>query len=334
MGRTRKSRRRALSCGFFFSYKRVLERGRENLIETEFGTEEEQNCSRVDECEKGGKAQRNRYLLNSICKKGMVCLLAGSLFMTMTAVPVIEAAGFELSITGKKMLEQTKTSATASVVQAIGKQEASLVSLQQKDGTITQQNSAIYYENKEAEAKLRARLKQHDADKITQLSQDVVNTKKRYEPLFTLYSSLTKELALARKIKNKELTASVKKQVDTTKIAVTLAKEDIRNKQAKLTAAKKTRDEAVKKVKTKLAEKDPLQVQIKSAKSNVSAIKKRFSTEMKNFNVIVKKKEGAEVLASITKLSTIAGEVVAQKEKIYSLETKVKQVISSADKLL
>lgn len=254
--------------------------------------------------------------------------------MTMTAVPVIEAAGFELSITGKKMLEQTKTSATASVVQAIGKQEASLVSLQQKDGTITQQNSAIYYENKEAEAKLRARLKQHDADKITQLSQDVVNTKKRYEPLFTLYSSLTKELALARKIKNKELTASVKKQVDTTKIAVTLAKEDIRNKQAKLTAAKKTRDEAVKKVKTKLAEKDPLQVQIKSAKSNVSAIKKRFSTEMKNFNVIVKKKEGAEVLASITKLSTIAGEVVAQKEKIYSLETKVKQVISSADKLL
>lgn len=269
-----------------------------------------------------------------MCKKGVISLFAGSLLVTMTVMPSVEAAGFELSITGKKMLAQTKTSSATSIAQALAKQEANLVSLQQKDTTLSQQTSAIYYENKEAEARLRTQLKQHQADKIATLNQDVTSTKKRYEPLFTLYSSLTKELALARKIKNKELTAAVKAQVDTTKVAVTLAKEDIRRKQAKLSAAKKTRDEAVKKVKNSLAQQDPVKVQIKSTKSNMSAAKKRFTAEMKNFNVIVKKKEGAEVLASLTKLATIAGEIVAQKESIISLEMKVKQIIAGAGKQL
>ncbi len=281
-----------------------------------------------------GKASNKRSVLLSMCGKGMFTLLVVSLLMTMTASPVAEAAGFELSITGKKMLEQTKNSSTASITEALRKQEASLISLQQKDGAITQQTSTLYYENKEAEARLKIRLKQHDADHIATLNQDVINTKKRYEPLFTLYSSLNKELALARKIKNKELTATVKAQVDTTKVAVTLAKEDLRRKQDKLTAAKKTRDEAVKKVKTSLSQKDPFLVQIKSAKSNISAAKKRFSEEMKRFNLIVKKKEGAEVLASLTKLATIAGEIVAQRESIVALETKVNQIIAGADKLL
>lgn len=261
-------------------------------------------------------------------------MFAGSLLMTMTVIPSVEAAGFELSITGKKMLAQTKTSSATSIAQALAKQEANLASLQQKDTSLSQQSSAIYYENKEAEARLRTRLQQHQADKIATLNQDVTSTKKRYEPLFTLYSSLTKELALARKIKNKELTAAVKAQVDTTKVAVTLAKEDIRRKQDKLTAAKKTRDEAVKKVKNSLAQQDPVKVQIKSMKSNMSAAKKRYTAEMKNFNVIVKKKEGAAVLASLTKLATIAGEIVAQKESIISLETKVKQIIAGAGKQL
>lgn len=293
----------------------------------------EQVTSLLERKRNNTRDRKGKLLL--MCKKGVISLFAGSLLMTMTVMPtVVEAAGFELSITGKKMLAQTKTSSTTSIAQALQKQEANLVSLQQRDTSLSQQTSAIYYENKEAEVRLRTRLKQHHADKITALNQEVTSTKKRYEPLFTLYSSLTKELALARKIKNKELTAAVKAQVDTTKVAVTLAKEDIRRKQDKLTAAKKTRDEAVKKVKTSLAQQDPIKVQIKSTKSNMSAAKKRFSVEMKNFNVIVKKKEGAEVLASLTKLATIAGEIVAQKESIISLETKVKQIIAGADKQL
>ncbi|WIV19964.1 hypothetical protein QPK24_04400 [Paenibacillus polygoni] len=300
----------------------------------------EKVCSRQKEqvsmlLERNSNNTRDRKSrLRSICKKGVISLFAGILLMTMTVMPSVEAAGFELSITGKKMLAQTKTSSATSIAQALAKQEANLVSLQQKDTTLSQQTSAIYYENKEAEARLRTQLKQHQADKIATLNQDVTSTKKRYEPLFTLYSSLTKELALARKIKNKELTAAVKAQVDTTKVAVTLAKEDIRRKQAKLSAAKKTRDEAVKKVKNSLAQQDPVKVQIKSTKSNMSAAKKRFTAEMKNFNVIVKKKEGAEVLASLTKLATIAGEIVAQKESIISLEMKVKQIIAGAGKQL
>ncbi|WP_213532772.1 hypothetical protein [Paenibacillus sp. J45TS6] len=302
------------------------------IKEKECSRQKEQVSSLLERNRNKTRDRKSRLL--SMCKKGVISLFAGSLLVTMTVMPSVEAAGFELSITGKKMLAQTKTSSATSIAQALAKQEANLVSLQQKDTTLSQQTSAIYYENKEAEARLRTQLKQHQADKIATLNQDVTSTKKRYEPLFTLYSSLTKELALARKIKNKELTAAVKAQVDTTKVAVTLAKEDIRRKQAKLSAAKKTRDEAVKKVKNSLAQQDPVKVQIKSTKSNMSAAKKRFTAEMKNFNVIVKKKEGAEVLASLTKLATIAGEIVAQKESIISLEMKVKQIIAGAGKQL
>lgn len=278
-------------------------------------------------------SRRRESLLRRIGKKGGLVLAILSLTMTL-AVPYAQAAGFELTITGKKMLDQTVAAATGTMSTALRKQESRLKSLHQQDQSLDQRISSIYYENKESETRLRQRLKQHEADQIAKLTQDVANTKKRYEPLFTLYSSLNKELALVRKLKNKDLTAAVKSQVDTTKVAVTLAKEDIKRKQDKLTTAKKKRDTEVKKVKSTLAQKDTLQVQIKATKSSVSAAKKRFSQEMKNFNVIVKKKEGTGTLTSITTLCTIADEIIRQKEKQYNLEAKVKQVIAGADKQL
>lgn len=272
-------------------------------------------------------------MLTTLWKKGGLLLASISLTLTL-AVPSALAAGFELSITGKKMLDQTVSSSGSSMSSALRKQESRLQSLHQQDQSLDQQIRAIYYANKESETRLLERLRQHEAAQIDKLTQEVANTKKRYEPLFALYTSLNKELTLVRKLKNKNLTAAVKSQVDTTKVAVTLAREDIKRKQDKLTAAKKARDAEVKKVRTALAEKNPVQVQIRAAKSNISAAKKRFTQEMKNFNVVVKKKEGTAVLTSITALSTIAEDIVRQKGEQYKLEVKVKQVITGAGKLL
>lgn len=276
---------------------------------------------------------RKGRVLTTLWKKGGLLLASISLTLTL-AVPSALAAGFELSITGKKMLDQTVSSSGSSMSSALRKQESRLQSLHQQDQSLDQQIRAIYYANKESETRLLERLRQHEAAQIDKLTQEVANTKKRYEPLFALYTSLNKELTLVRKLKNKNLTAAVKSQVDTTKVAVTLAREDIKRKQDKLTAAKKARDAEVKKVRTALAEKNPVQVQIRAAKSNISAAKKRFTQEMKNFNVVVKKKEGTAVLTSITALSTIAEDIVRQKGEQYKLEVKVKQVITGAGKLL
>lgn len=276
---------------------------------------------------------RKGRVLTTLCKKGGLLLASISLTLTL-AVPSALAAGFELSITGKKMLDQTVSSSGSSMSSALRKQESRLQSLHQQDQSLDQQIRAIYYANKESETRLLERLRQHEAAQIDKLTQEVTSTKKRYEPLFALYTSLNKELTLVRKLKNKNLTAAVKSQVDTTKVAVTLAREDIKRKQDKLTAAKKARDAEVKKVRTALAEKNPVQVQIRAAKSNISAAKKRFTQEMKNFNVVVKKKEGTAVLTSITALSTIAEDIVRQKGEQYKLEVKVKQVITGAGKLL
>lgn len=266
-------------------------------------------------------------------KKGVLLLASIGLAMTLT-VPSALAAGFELSITGKKMLDQTVSSSGSAMSSALRKQESRLKTLHQQDQSVDQQIRTIYYANKESETRLLERLRQHEAAQIDKLTQDVTSTKKRYEPLFALYSSLNKELTLVRKLKNKNLTAAVKSQVDSTKVAVTLAKEEIKRKQDKLTAAKKARDAEVKKVRTALAQKNPVQVQIRATKSNISAAKKRFTQEMKNFNVVAKKKEGTAVLSSITALCTIAEDIVRQKEEQYKLESKVKQVIAGAGKLL
>lgn len=276
---------------------------------------------------------RKGRVLTTLWKKGGLLLASISLTLTL-AVPSALAAGFELSITGKKMLDQTVSSSGSSMSSALRKQESRIQSLHQQDQSLDQQIRAIYYANKESETRLLERLRQHEAAQIDKLTQEVTSTKKRYEPLFALYTSLNKELTLVRKLKNKNLTAAVKSQVDTTKVAVTLAREDIKRKQDKLTAAKKARDAEVKKVRTALAEKNPVQVQIRAAKSNISAAKKRFTQEMKNFNVVVKKKEGTAVLTSITALSTIAEDIVRQKGEQYKLEVKVKQVITGAGKLL
>lgn len=187
-------------------------------------------------------------------EKGGLLLASIGLAITLT-VPSALAAGFELSITGKKMLDQTVSSSGTTMSSELRKQESRLKTLQQQDQSLDQQIRAIYYANKELETRLLERLRQHEAAQIEILTQDVANTKKRYEPLFALYSSLNKELTLVRKLKNKNLTAAVESQVDSTKVAVTLAKEEIKRKQDKLTGAKKARDAEVKKVRTALAQK-------------------------------------------------------------------------------
>ncbi|USB33565.1 hypothetical protein [Paenibacillus sp. YPG26] len=178
------------------------------------------------------------------------------------------------------------------------------------DGTIKN----AHYGNEEAIIAVRKQITGIDADKVAQLEKKLQMTKDKYKPMFVLYSSVSG---------TKSATAEMR-------LAVQLAREDIKLKEKQLKAAKDEKARKIKDIRAILAGIDSVKVQIKSAKSALDIPKKRYSAEWSDFKQLLQKKEAKRTADSLSVLVSLTRQAIDQKKGIHTLELKISGIIAKA----
>ena len=181
---------------------------------------------------------------------------------------------------------------------------------------------------------MRKQIKLIDAEKLAQLEKQVKAARDRYKPLFEMYSSLNQQITAARALKNKSLNAMLRSQADSMKIAVQLARQDIKAKVDALKAAKALAAQKMKKLREILAGADPLEIEIKAQKSAISSAKKRASSSWTAFTQAVKKLEASASYDSFSSVVSYNRQVTYQKQNIQTLEKRISDIIAKAKKQL
>lgn len=198
--------------------------------------------------------------------------------------------------------------------------------LRQADQSI----NAQHYKNEETKSNLTKQVKTIDADKIAKLDAAVKQAKDKYKPLYSMYASLNQQIKTASKLKNKQLSAALKAQADTMKIAVQIAKADIKNKEQALSAAKTKRTVAQKKIRAILAQADPLRIRIKAEKSTAGSLNKNISPMWRNVTQSVKGGSGKQIRNTLDTLVSQLRQIQDRKQKVLSLENQIGGILQNA----
>ncbi|CAM4378214.1 hypothetical protein L1N85_24990 [Paenibacillus alkaliterrae] len=253
------------------------------------------------------------------------------LLLTLISPIAASAASFEFTVTAKTAFDKMKAAANQATASKLTTQYAELQAVQKKAIEWDTKIDELHYRNEEAILGTRQRIKEIDAAKLSRLESDVVQAKKKYEPLFDLYDSLRQQLSLAKSYKNKWLVSVLNPQVETAKAAVQLAKLDIRGKEAALKTAKAAAAKAMKKLRDQLTGIDKIKIKIKAAKSSISSTNKHFRTETSILNQVVRKGNSTAALSSFARLLSFMKQINEQKQKMYAYEQQIMDVIAKVD---
>jgi len=254
-------------------------------------------------------------------------LLAATLF---TAAPLI-AASFEFTITAQAAFDKMTAAAKKEIAVQLKEQYAQLQAVQLAAIELDKKINALHYSNEEELLATGRRIKEIDLHKISQLNTDVKQTRDKYEPLFKLYEVKKQQLAVAKSLKNKELMAVLKVQVESVKTAVSLAREDIRSKESALKTAKAAVASRSKQIKSTLSDIDALKIRIKAIKSKVSTTKRLFTAETASLNQAVRKSDSTTTLRSFAKLLSSQQQINKYKQEILAYEQQITSVIAKAN---
>lgn len=253
------------------------------------------------------------------------------LLFTLVSPITLAAASYEFSVTAKTAFDKMKAAADKGTSAKLVSYYTELQTSQKQTIEWDLRIDKLHYQNEETELATRKRIREVDAEKLIRLEAVVVQTKKKYEPLFHLYDTLNQQLNIAKSFKDKILTNVLKPQVETTKAAVSLAKLDIRNKETTLKAAKANTAKTIKDLRELLSGIDPLKVKIKASKSAISSIKKQFMTETAILNQVVKKGDSSATLSSFIRMLAHTKQINEQKQKTYAYEEQTKVLIAKVD---
>ncbi|MEK5024729.1 hypothetical protein [Paenibacillus sp. FSL M7-1046] len=190
----------------------------------------------------------------------------------------------------------------------------------------------LHDSNTQALIIVRNQIKEIDQSTVARLSTAVSSTKERYQPLFDQYSALNRRINLLRGLKDKVLKDVLRTQADAMKILVQFAREDIRNKEALLKAAKETRAKKMAAARKTLAGIESPQASIKSQKSVAASLNKRISADFSDFKSAIRKQNQALTAQSLSSLVSGYRQMAASKLKILELEQKIAGVIADAAK--
>ena len=253
--------------------------------------------------------------------------LALALLLTLVPLPA-SASTYELTSTSKTALAQMITAADRSTASKLDQQYKQVQANQAQEAQWDDRIRTLHFANEEQIAKLRTAIRQIDDRKIAQLEQQLQQTKNRYKPILDMNASLNKQIAAAKPLKNKDLNARLKAQSEQLKWAVQVARDDIRSKEQALKTAKSNKTKTTKKMRDMLAAIDPVKVQVRSAKSTISATKKHAATAWKHANQAVRKKEANESLKAFGTLITVSRQLVTEKQKQHGLEVKISEIVT------
>jgi hypothetical protein len=231
----------------------------------------------------------------------------------------IGAASIEITVTLKAALDKTIAASDYNLSSKIKLGVNDLNTLQEQDRSWDDKIRGIHYSNEEALIIVRKQVKQVDADKLNKLEAAVNQTKTRYKPMFTLYSSMNSLFG---------------SQANSLKAAVQLARLDIWAKEKSLQTAKDNTDEKVMKIRGKLAEIDPLKVRITAERSGITVPSQRFTAAGINFTQAVRKSDAKNTLESLTNLVSYLRQMIDRKQRIYSMERNISEIIMTARTLI
>ncbi len=258
-------------------------------------------------------------------------ILAMVLLLTLTPIPFANAAAIEFTDSVQAQLNATADRAGGTVRSKLKKQYDDFKSERKQAMDWDDRISTLRYANEAKASETRKRISEIDKDKIRRLEDQLQAAKSKYQPLFNTYSALNKQIAAAKKLKDKSLSKMLQSQAGGMKLLVALGREDIRNKQAALTAAKKERTSKAAKIRSILSEIDPYKSKIKGDKSAITTPNKLMTTEWKNFKAAVKANESARTSDALSRLLTLSGQILTKKKSIYTYEQKIESVIARAN---
>lgn len=239
----------------------------------------------------------------------------------------VAAATIELTTPIKVSFDKTTTSANTQTATKLVTLYRELGSLLEQDRNSESKIKSLHYRNEEALIALRKQIREIDADKLSKLEAQVKQTKERYEPLFALYASVNEQIRAAKYLKNKTLNALLRAEADGMRPAILLARQDIKNKEVELKAAKVSTAKTIKSARETLAAIDPLKVQVKSQRSAASLPRKSLSPAWTNFKYAIKKSEAKGTLDALETLVMLSRQIAEQQQKIYLLEVKISDII-------
>ncbi|MBT2763056.1 hypothetical protein [Paenibacillus sp. ISL-20] len=257
--------------------------------------------------------------------------LVMALFLTLIPIPFANAAAIEFTDTVQAQLNATADRAGGTVRTKLINQYDNFKSERKQAMDWDDRISSLRYANEAKASETRKRISEIDKDKIRKLEDQLQAAKTKYQPLFNTYTALNKQIAVAKKLKDKTLSKMLQSQAGGMKILVTLGREDIRNKQAALTAAKKEKTSKAAKVRSILSEIESYKSKIKGDKSAISTPNKLMTTEWKNFKAAVKANESARTSDTLSRLLTLSGQILTKKKSIYNHEQKIESIIARAN---
>ncbi|RCX18208.1 hypothetical protein DFP94_107163 [Fontibacillus phaseoli] len=265
-------------------------------------------------------------------KKQILMMLALAIWLAAClGGSTVMAAAIEFTDSLGSQLNKTADGAGGAMRTKILKQYADLSKLQDEHNSLVSKTSGLHYDNEARLTAARKEIKEIDGDKIRRLDEQVKSAKSKYQPLFDSYSSISKQASAAKKLKDKTLSKLLQTQADGLKTASTLARQDIRNKESALQAAKKEKTRKAKEIRKILGESDLHKSKIKAEKSAMASTNKLISTEWSNFKAAVKKSEADRTTDTLTRLHTLSSQALKNKQNIYNLEVKISASAKNAE---
>lgn len=262
----------------------------------------------------------------------MILATAVFLMSVLSSAGTASASPTGLTAAIQTSLELTAATADTSARSRLKEQYSELSALSAQYDSREQQIRSLHDSNTQALIVVRTRIREIDESTITLLTQSVASAKQRSQPLFDQYSALNRRISLLKGLKDKTLNMVLRAQSDSMKIVVQLARQEIRDQEARLKTAKDNRSKKIAAARKTLAGIESPQEMIKSQKSVAASLNKRISADFSDFKSAIRKQNPA--LASQALSSLISGyrQVAACKQKIIEYEQRIAAVIANTTK--
>ncbi len=254
-------------------------------------------------------------------------VLLSIMMLVIIAPTAMMVAPAQLSATAKSKLQKVISDADTKLASSLQLQYSTLLKTQEQEQQWDESIKVIHYKNEEALISVRKQINLIDNNHLSKLESQVKQTKERYRPLFDSYTTLNKQIKAAKLFNNKKLNSSLRAQADVMKIAVQLARQDIRNKEHTFKVAKDNKTKMVKRLRSALSDIDPIKVKIKSEKARMSKTKQRFTSGWRTLNEGIKKSDAKSIMNALTSLVSISKQVNEHQKKIHAYEKSINDIV-------
>jgi hypothetical protein len=266
--------------------------------------------------------------------KRLITLVMAVLLALSLPLQAFAASSASLSKTAQASIEKLAAQSSGSLQTQLTGQTTKLWELEAQDENLDQSIDTLHRANAEKQTAINARIKQLNAEKLAALKSGSTEARERYKPIFTLQTSLNKQLTVARKLKNKPLIEALEAQLSVVKASALIARGDIRLKDEAYAKVKEATAKTANSVRNVLKEVSLEQAKIRSEKTSSAETGRQIAADSKTLTASLKNKDAAETLRSLSALVTSSTQIINQKTRIQQSEQKISTLLAKAASLL